>query len=772
MRSYAVGLSRPRHDLTDGGPPPRGAVTDLDELLATLAEAPDLPSSAAFLLSRLGELSGSARGFVRLLDPAAELLSVVASVGFEDENARGPLSVNDLSHPVVVSALSLHPVWSDGSGHGDGRIPFREWIALPLPRGDDRTGPPLLPASRAVDVLTASGLHAGSQPTRQHEWFGRAPAGVVVLEGFCDEETVDALARVALFAGPILARMGMASAVRQAAERATKERDRLTSIIDSLPDPIVITNAANDIIVQNARAERLLNTRDSDSEGRRRAVEVNNLLFTSYLARAVMTGGLQSGPRELNLVDPGEGTDLLFEVLAHPLGGEAEGAGAVLSVLRDVTDLRRAGHELERQMQRVRLAEFEATRERDRLNLILENVADPILVTDDQSNIIMMNDEAERLFQVREGGRRNYGAIQAIRGNDTKFTSFISEFTLGTAISRRARMALTDPASGRELPVEVVSGKIINEHGEPSVIVSVVHDLTKQVENERLYEELKKFSAQLEERIRAATSDLEAQNLKLQWQSQELARANRLKSEFLASMSHELRTPLNAVLGHTSLLLDRLFGDVTVQQIDSLERIRAAGQHLQALIDDILDLAKIEAGKMPLHLEEIPLREVVIEVAQQLEPMVRKKGLEATYRVSDDGMVVYTDRTKLKQILLNLLSNAVKFTHVGWVRLDAMRSDDFVRIAVADSGIGIKSEHLDAIWEDFRQIDQSRTREFGGTGLGLCITRKLVERLGGSVQVESIYGAGTTFTVWLPVRFAPTAAEPSLGEPQSATASR
>jgi signal transduction histidine kinase len=166
---------------------------------------------------------------------------------------------------------------------------------------------------------------------------------------------------------------------------------------------------------------------------------------------------------------------------------------------------------------------------------------------------------------------------------------------------------------------------------------------------------------------------------------------------------------------------------------------------------------------MPLHLEEIPLREVVIEVAQQLEPMVRKKGLDVTYRVADDRMLVYTDRTKLKQILLNLLSNAVKFTHVGWVRLDAMRVDDFVRIAVSDSGIGIRSEHLDAIWEDFRQIDQSRTREFGGTGLGLSITRKLLERLGGNVQVESAYGVGTTFTVWLPVHFAP-AGEPSVGE--------
>jgi PAS domain S-box-containing protein len=771
MRSYGVALSRKVDDLNDGGSPPRGATTDLDELLATLAEAPDLASSAAFLLSRLGELSGSGRGFVRLLDPALEAFGVVAMVGFEADEELPALSVSDLSHPVVVSALSLHPVRCEKGATGDPRVPFREWIALPLPRGDDRAGPPIIPSSRAIDLLTAAGLRVGPRPVRQHEWFGHAPAGVVVLEGDPGEQTLGALTRVAAFAGPILSRMGTASAVRQAADRAAKERDRLTSIIDSLPDPIVITNAANDIIVQNARAERLLNTRDSDSEGRRRAVEVNNLLFTSYLARAVMTGGLLSGPRELNLVDPGEGTDLLFEVLAHPLSGEAEGAGAVLSVLRDVTDLRRAGHELERQMQRVRLAEFDATRERDRLNLILENVADPILVTDDQSNIIMMNDEAERLFQVREAGKRNYGAIQAIRGNDTKFTSFISEFTLGTAMSRRARMALTDPSTGRELPVEVVSGKIINEHGEPSVIVSVVHDLTKQVENERLYEELKKFSAQLEERIRAATSDLEAQNLKLQWQSQELARANRLKSEFLASMSHELRTPLNAVLGHTSLLLDRLFGDVTVQQIDSLERIRAAGQHLQALIDDILDLAKIEAGKMPLHLEEIPLREVVIEVAQQLEPMVRKKGLEATYRVAEDGMLVYTDRTKLKQILLNLLSNAAKFTHVGWVRLDATRSDDFVRIAVSDSGIGIRSEHLDAIWEDFRQIDQSRTREFGGTGLGLSITRKLLERLGGNVHVESSFGVGTTFTVWLPVRFAP-AGEPGLSEPQGAAATR
>src|SRR6185295_2771395 len=140
-----------------------------------------------------------------------------------------------------------HPVRCERGAIGDSRVPFRDWIALPRPRGDDRAGPPTNPVSRAADLP--------------------APAGVVVLDGDPGEAAVPALARVTMFAGPILSRMGMASAVRQAADRATKERDRLTSIIDSLPDPIVITNAANDIIVQNARAERLLNTRESDSEG-------------------------------------------------------------------------------------------------------------------------------------------------------------------------------------------------------------------------------------------------------------------------------------------------------------------------------------------------------------------------------------------------------------------------------------------------------------------------------------------------------------------------
>jgi signal transduction histidine kinase len=368
-----------------------------------------------------------------------------------------------------------------------------------------------------------------------------------------------------------------------------------------------------------------------------------------------------------------------------------------------------------------------------------------------------MNDQAEQLFQMDENAERTRREVAAVRGNDTKFTSFISEFALLDDNSRRERMSLSQPRTGMELPVEVVSGKVRNERGEPIAIVSVLHDLTKQVENERLYEALKRFNTELEMRIHEATADLAEQNARLQWQSQEVDRANRLKSEFLASMSHELRTPINALIGYAALLLDGVLGEVNPKQRDALARGRAAAEHLLALINDILDLAKIEAGKMPLHPEDVPLREVALEVTQQIEPMVRKKQLEFVIDVAPDCPVIYSDSTKIKQVLLNLLSNAVKFTTKGSVTMAARCAPGGVRIDVIDTGIGIRQSDLQAIWEDFRQVDQSRTREFGGTGLGLSITRKLLERLGGSVTVQSSYGEGSTFSVFLPERLPPGA---------------
>jgi PAS domain S-box-containing protein len=640
---------------------------------------------------------------------------------------------------------------------GDGRLaglPFDSALLLPLPQARYRGGPQprgapaptLAPQFAVSSVFDWPGASSERRRRRGHVLFG-----VLVLEGRPDDETTRELADAALLAGPVIARTHALEGLGRTAERLDDERNLLTAIISALPDPIVITDSANRVVVQNQRADLLLSLRDDDSEGRRRAVEINNLLFSSFLSRAALAGGVRSSSsRELNLVDPNEGTDLLFEVLAHPLPPSITRGGSYVSVLRDVTDLKRASIELERQYNRARVTEMEATRERDRLNLILKNVGDPILVTDDQAKIFLMNPQAEQLFEAPRGGgdRRQ---LQRVRENDTKFTTLISDFVLSPTTFRRERIALQQPREGRELPVEVLAGKVLNERGEPLAIVSVLHDLMKQVENEHLNQKLKALNSGLEDRIRMATADLAAQNEKLQWQSNELERAYRLKSEFLANMSHELRTPINALIGYTALMLDRIYGDLTAKQVQGLTRIQASAQHLLALINDILDLARIEAGKTPVRLEASELRPLLMEVAAQMEPLVRRKALEFRVSIDEHIPVVLTDPTKVKQIVLNLLSNAVKFTNRGFVSFGACRSGSDLLVEVSDSGIGIKSQNLDVIFEEFRQVDQSRTREYGGTGLGLSITRKLVSLLGGHLSVESEYGRGTTFVVKLPL---------------------
>jgi PAS domain S-box-containing protein len=720
-------------------------------LLSALAEAPDSAAASSFLVAQLAELSGAQRVSMLRLDASQEAMICIAAIEHGKPISASAIPVSDLNNPVVVAMLSLSPV----IGETPLREPFtafKRWTALPMTQPRSRVSPPIMSRQQASELLAAQGLAPVERPDR----VGTSPGGVIIVDTILPSGLFEEIADLVLLASPLIGRLAALEDAWASVDRLGQQSERFRVMVNSLPDPVVITTAANDIIVQNHRAERLLQVREEDSPGRRRAIELNNLLFTSFLAKAVMTGSIQAGPRELNLVDPDEGNDLLFEVIAHPLGERVGPEDAVLSVLRDVTDLRRAANELERQIQRVRQTEQKSSSERDRLNLILENVADPILVTDERSNIILMNDQAELLFE--EGGTvpRNRREMQAIRGNDTKFTSFISEFALLDTDARRERMILTNPRSGADLPVEVVSGKVRNERREAIAIVSVLHDLTKQVENERLYEALKQLNADLENRIREATADLAEQNARLQWQSQEVERANKLKSEFLASMSHELRTPINALIGYSALLLDGVLGEITPKQRDALSRGRAAAEHLLALINDILDLAKIEAGKMPLHVTEVTIRDVVLEVGQQIEPMVRKKQLDFRTEVAPDAPPLLTDRTKVKQVLLNLLSNAVKFTTKGGVTLRACRVPAGVQIDVTDTGIGIRPDDLQAIWEDFRQVDQSRTREFGGTGLGLSITRKLLDRLGGTVTVKSTYGEGSTFSVTLPLSVSQT----------------
>ena len=365
---------------------------ELAGLLSAIAEAPDISAATAHLLAQLADLTAARRAVMFKLDSAQHSLIAVASLGFGDAPPAFSISLGDLSSPLVISALSLVPMQS-GSEIGlqalDGMAP---WIALPMSQPLQRGSLEVMKRGRAAELIASRPVTMRAPPEHR---VATAPAGCVVLAGEFDDATTAAAIELVVLASPIVARVAALHETSEAAIRLSQHRERLTLVVESLPDPVVITNAANDIVVQNHRAERLLQARDNDSVGRRRAVELNNLLLTAFLSKAAMSGGVQHGPRELNLVDPDEGNDLLFEVLAHPLGERAGPDESVLSVLRDVTDLRRAANELERQVQRVRLAEISVRGERDRLNLVLENVADPILVTDERSNIILMNDQAE-----------------------------------------------------------------------------------------------------------------------------------------------------------------------------------------------------------------------------------------------------------------------------------------------------------------------------------------------------------------------------------------
>jgi PAS domain S-box-containing protein len=704
------------------------------------------------LLRHLSGTAGAQRALLLTIDGAAHRLRVTHAVGEPQPRADAiAIGLDETDHPLVVAATSLEAVACPAAVLDRDGIPYAPWCAVPIPQPLHRDS---LPRAREPgSAFSGRFLECGLMPvgTEHRRRAGLSPFAVAVLESAVDAATIELLAATASVAGPIVAHIHALEEQRRYAEQLDRQTTLLTAIINALPDPIVITDTSNAIVVLNKRAEQLLALRADDSEGRRRAVEINNLLYNAFLSKAVAPGGLSGGARELNLVDPNEGTDLLFEVLAHSLPDEMARRGSFLSVLRDVTDLKQAAHQLQRQFHRERVAEQQATRERDRLELILQNVADPILVTDGKSNIILMNRQAEDLFDLTDVTRHDQTMVQRVRNNDTKVTSFISDFALTKDRARRAQVSLVRPSTGAPLPMEMISGKIFDERGEPMAIVSVLHDRTKEVENERLYEELKRFSAELEDRVREATRDLEERNIRLQWQSQELEKAYRLKSEFLANMSHELRTPINALIGYTALMLDRIYGDLTAKQEEGLHRIQVSSQHLLALINDILDLAKIEAGKMPVHLERLSLNDLLHDVAAQMEPMVKRKGLEFIVQLPAEPVYMETDRTKVRQIVLNLISNAVKFTAQGSVSISARANGQDVRIAVSDTGIGIRPQDLEVIFEEFRQVDQSRTREYGGTGLGLSITRKLIALLGGNIAVASQYGRGSTFTVTLPL---------------------
>jgi PAS domain S-box-containing protein len=683
-------------------------------LVEFLLSSEDAEVCATRALEWLGEHTAVEQALCATVDADTTRLVGLAGLGLSLAQVREfSVSLDARNHPLVAALEDELPIVFTGGN------------------GSERRATPLGGAPTLVAPLRG---RVGERMVR---------AGLLLVTPVAAEVTRDVrwLAEV----------LGHRLARPQSYGRLLRERSLLSRILNAVPDAVLLTDAEGRMLLSNSRAEALFASREGEGEGRRRALALNNMLFSAALGQIVF-GGAEPERREILLVDPTEGSDLLFELLSTVVEDRREGT-TIVSILRNVTDLRRATEEIEENYRKLRLAEAEVRTERDRLDLIIDSVADPIVVTDAGGNIVMMNAPAERLFSLPPDATLE--EAQRLRANDANFTSFVSNLFFSVADLRyRGSISLVDPKTGAVVPVEAVSGKILSEHGEVTVVVTILHDRTEALEKEQLFEELKRAYEQVEEKVRQATAELARQNELLRRQAFELEQASAAKSQFLANMSHEFRTPLNAILGYTSILLKGVAGELAPQQRENLSRVDSNSRHLLAIINDILDISRIEAGRMPLHLAEFRLPDLIAEVMTELDPIIARSRLEVSTEMAADLPTVRSDRAKVKQIVLNFLTNALKFTPHGSVRMTVSSLPDSrqVSVAVTDTGIGIAPADQAKVFEDFQQADSSSTRQYGGAGLGLAICRRLASMLEGEITLASKLGHGSTFGLLLPVR--------------------
>lgn len=480
---------------------------------------------------------------------------------------------------------------------------------------------------------------------------------------------------------------------------------RFGDLLESTPDAIVMVNVTGRIVLVNSQAERVFGYERAELLGQ--AVEV--LLPHRYRgAHLGHRSGFFGAPRtrtmgaglELHGLRK-DGGEFPVEISLSPIHTE-EGA-MVMSAIRDITDRKRADQKFKD---------------------LLEAAPDAMVIVDSQGRIVLVNSQAVKLF----GWSRAELLGQQIellvperysdRHPDHRHRFFAEPRSraMGAGLDLYGRRK-----DGSEFPVEISLSPLDTEEG--LFVSSAIRDVTERKQIERALRE----------------KNLELENAAL------------VKDRFLASMSHELRTPLNAIIGFTGTLLMQLPGPLNAEQDKQLRIVQTGARHLLSLINDLLDVAKLSANKLSLHIEELDCRSVIAEVTATLEPEAARKGLVLTVRAPDDAVPLRTDRRAFSQILINLVGNAIKFTPQG--RVEVVLEEGFaaqgrsVQVHVRDTGPGIPEREQPRLFEAFSRVESADRRHHEGTGLGLHLSRKLAEALGGSVSLASAEGEGSTFTV-------------------------
>ncbi len=672
------------------------------QMLAT----PKLHERLLLALEAISNNFGHRQAAIAIINERDAELRVRAAVGFDVDfsttRVEMPLDSSAACVRVIHDAQSL---WISMQEDESSRSLFAD-----MQWQDDVLAVPLF----GISEIPAK---PGRDGRRNQYWTFEPGARLGVLYVGANRDTVDpdSLTLIKRFAERIGIVASLATHQERLVNTVTKlqrERQWIESIMKSVADPIVLTDLDNEILLQNRRAEELFSGSANAGEGKRRALKMNDLLFSAYLSSATVSSS-EVIQRDITLVDPIEGSDIHFEVISTPAANARGEPLGLVSIFRDVTDLREANDELAHNFGKLQHAESESRRERDRLDLIIENVGHPIVVCDSAGNFILFNRRAELLFQENASFRSS--AAAAVRANAVKLTSFISGLASASETGRQAEIELIDPESGRSLPMEITAREVLDATGQVTAVVSILHDLTEIRELERRRVEQQLF------------------------ESEKLAAVGRLA----ASIAHEVNNPLEAI--KNALYLMQTNAGEDEKNLRFLEIARKETERVSHIIRQMLGFAR-----RPGEVDWVDVNQLLEETLVLMEKKLRQLRIRITPSFDGSLPKIRARADQLRQVFLNLIINAQQAIQGdGEIVISTSRYEQALQpsivIQLSDSGVGIPEDDLNRIFDPFFSTGKK------GTGLGLWVTQDIVRQHGGRIEVNSEVGRGTVFSIVLQV---------------------